>query len=57
MFADLLPVLVLGGLAFLIPLAVLTATKKREGYCGDELKPCFWCGRDCEYYRLEKLAE
>ena len=53
MFADLLPVLVLAGIALLIPFLVLVATKKREHYCGDKLKHCFWCGEQCTYYKLE----
>lgn len=54
MFADLLPVLVLAGTALLIPLVVLAAAKKREEYCGDKLKNCFWCGEQCTYYKLEE---
>lgn len=53
MFADLLPVLVLAGTALLIPLVVLAATKKRERFCGDKLRHCFWCGEQCTYYQLE----
>ena len=53
MFANLLPVLVLAGIALLIPLVVLVATKKRERHCGDKLKHCFWCGEQCTYYQLE----
>ncbi len=56
MFAQLLPVIVLAGAALLIPLFILMATKEREGYCGGDLRHCFWCGRDCEYYRLDKPA-
>ena len=53
MFADLLPVLVLAGIALLLPFAILAATKKREHYCGDKLRHCFWCGEQCTYYKLE----
>ncbi|MBI2504917.1 MAG: hypothetical protein HYW07_16995 [Candidatus Latescibacteria bacterium] len=54
MFADLLPVLALAGTALLIPFVVLVATKKRERYCGDKLKHCFWCGEQCTYYQLQE---
>jgi hypothetical protein len=53
MLADLLPVLVLAGTALLLPCAILAAAKKREEYCGDKLKNCFWCGAPCTYYKLE----
>lgn len=56
MFTDLLPALVLVGAAFLILFFALRAMRKRERYCGDNLKHCFWCGEDCEYYRLDKVS-
>lgn len=54
MFADLLPVLALGFLALLLAVVGLWATKEREQYCGGDLRHCFWCGKDCEYYVLDK---
>jgi hypothetical protein len=54
MIADLLPVLVFAGVALLLPMTVLAAAKKREEYCGDKLKNCFWCGEPCAYYQLQK---
>jgi hypothetical protein len=53
MLADLLPVLVLAGIALVIPLGMLVAAKKRQEYCGQRLKHCFWCGEPCTYYKLE----
>lgn len=54
MFASLLPVLALAGTALLVPLVILAAAKKRERYCGDRLRHCFWCGAPCTYYKLEE---
>lgn len=54
MFADLLPALVLIGIALSIPLFALRAMRKREQYCSKKLRHCFWCGQDCDYYRLDK---
>jgi hypothetical protein len=54
MFVNLLPVLILTGIALLLPFAILAATKKRERYCGDKLRHCFWCGEQCTYYKLEE---
>jgi len=53
MVADLLPVLMLAGAALLIPVVVLAAARKREQYCGEKLKNCFWCGEQCTFYKLE----
>ena len=39
---------------FAVPIAILKAAKKREAYCGDKLKHCFWCGEDCHYYHIDK---
>lgn len=38
-----------------VPFAILKATKKREAYCGDKLKHCFWCSEDCDYYHIDKV--
>ncbi len=56
MFADLLPSLALLGLALLIALLGLRAMKKRDRNCGRNPSPCFWCGEDCDYYHLDKVA-
>ena len=54
MFAELLPVLAFVGGILLIPFFALRAARKREKNCGANPKQCFWCGKDCHYYRLDK---
>lgn len=55
MFADLLPVLFVAGVAVLIPLLLLRALGRRRENCGDPPGNCFWCDRECDYYRLKKV--
>lgn len=56
MFTELLLASVFVGIALVIPFFALRAMRKREKYCGADLKHCFWCGKDCDYYRLDKVS-
>ena len=57
MFTDILPLVVLVGGAALILVVLLGAKKKRENHCGKNPVSCLWCGKDCEFYQLNKLTQ
>jgi len=57
MLADLLPLFFLAA-AFLIPVAiVIRVSQNREEYCGEEYRSCFWCGKNCTFHALNKVAD
>jgi hypothetical protein len=56
MFTDLAPALLIGLALLIPPYMVLRIMKKREKYCGDHFKACFWCDRDCTFHALEKVS-
>ena len=54
MLADILPILIpIMGFIIIAGLAI-RALQRREGYCQQGMKYCFWCKRKCDFFALQE---